>query len=127
MRSLDRSIKANKTSHWHLLAALKYRKTEPGCDDSLNLALNSAADEKTRKYIQREWVATKHLWANYKRIYSCLLLQVTTTNTVESWHNSLKKSAGSTQKRHLWSLQGCSIHIHEKSTQSDARAEKKCQ
>lgn len=88
------------------------------------MALNSAADDKTRKYIQREWVATKHLWANYKRIYSCLLLQVTTTNTVESWHNSLKKSAGSTQKRHLWSLQGCCIHIHEKSTQWDARAEK---
>lgn len=43
MRTLDRTMKANKTSHWHLPAALKYRKTEPGCDDSLNLALNSAA------------------------------------------------------------------------------------
>ncbi len=61
MRTLDRTIKANKTSHRHLLSALKYRKTEPGCDDSLNLALNSATDEKTRKYIQREWAATKNL------------------------------------------------------------------
>lgn len=100
MKTLDCTMKANKTSHWHLLAALKYWKIEPGCDNSLNSALNLAEDEKTQKYIQRDWVATQHLWANYKHIHSCFL-QVT---TVESWYNFLKKLARNTQKRHLWSL-----------------------
>jgi hypothetical protein len=37
----------------HLYDALYFRKTEPGCDDSINKALKAAPIDK-RQYIKRE-------------------------------------------------------------------------
>ena len=81
-----------KITKKHLYDALYFRKTEPGCDDSLKKTMTSASMKK-RQYIQREWVMTKQKWANYARQHSCLLLQCMTTNAVESWHASIKKHA----------------------------------
>ena len=76
MRSLDRALKTQKAARNHLIAALKYRKTSLGCDDSIERAFQAATNEKTRRYIKKEWQNTKALWANYARTHSCLLLQV---------------------------------------------------
>ena len=93
-RTLNRKLGGErcKIAKKHLYDALYFRKTEPGCDDSLKKALKSAPMEK-RQYIEREWVLTKQKWANYAHQHSCLLLQCMTTNAVESWHASIKKHA----------------------------------
>lgn len=58
----------------------------------VNLAILAAPTSK-KAYLKREWLNNKHLWANYARQHSCLLLQNMTTNAVESWHSSLKTHA----------------------------------
>ena len=74
------------------LYALYYWKTSIRCEDSINLAIQAApANKKT--YLKREWLNNKHLWANYARQYSCLLLKNMITNIVESWHSFLKTYA----------------------------------
>ena len=93
-RTLNRKLAGPqcKTAKKHLYDALYFRKTEPGCDDSIAKAMQAAPANK-REYIEREWMQTKSQWANYARQHSCMLLQCMTTNAVESWHASIKKHA----------------------------------
>ena len=95
-RTLNRALGGDKCkkSKEHLYKALYFRKTRPGCEDSINEALVAAPDDETRKYITKQWWDTRAMWANYARQHSCLLLQIMTTNIVESWHASLKKHGG---------------------------------
>lgn len=72
-----------KKSFEHLYKALYYRFTEQGCLESIGAAI-TAAPESKKEYICRDWLETKHLWAYYAHQHSCLLLQVTTTNPIES-------------------------------------------
>jgi hypothetical protein len=50
------------------------------------------------KYIYNEWKLTRAKWAFYPRSYIPLLIQIATTNLVESWHNSLKKPSQTAKK-----------------------------
>jgi hypothetical protein len=60
------------------------------------------------KYIFNEWFLTRKMWAAYARQHSPLLMQITTTNAVEAWHNSLKRGSSTTaQVRTQMSLKGC--------------------
>jgi hypothetical protein len=79
-RTLNRTLAGDKhkAAQKHLIAALKYRQTKPGCEESIELAMKAACDEKTRDYIHKEWFTTREKWANYPRTHSCLLLQVST-------------------------------------------------
>lgn len=93
-RTMNRTLAGDacKEARRHLYSALYYRKTSMGCEDSINSAIQAApANKKT--YLKREWLNNEHLWANYARQHSCLLLQNMTTNAVESWHSSLKTHA----------------------------------
>ena len=112
-RTLGRALSGNtcKQVRKHLYAALYYRLSEPGCDDSIKSALAAAPNQKTKDYIQKEWVATKRQWAYYARQHSSLLLQVPGTNPVESWHASLKKHAKGKKAVHKFSLLGCASHV----------------
>ena len=69
----------------HLYGTLYYQKTSMECEKSINLAIQVAPTNK-KIYLKREWLNNKHLWANYVRQHSCLLLQNMTTNIVESWY-----------------------------------------
>ena len=40
-----------KNSRKHLLAALKFRKTSIGCEESIKAAIEAAPDDETAKYI----------------------------------------------------------------------------
>lgn len=98
-RTLNRTLAGDKCkkARKHLYDALYFRKTEPGCEDSISKALIAAPKEK-RDYIEREWLQTRAQWANYARQHSCILLQCMTTNVVESWHSSIKKHAEGNKK-----------------------------
>ena len=51
MRTLNRKLKKEPVALKHLLKALKYRKSLPGCDQELELAMNGTRSDKTKKYI----------------------------------------------------------------------------
>jgi hypothetical protein len=67
-------------------------------------------NRKIEAYIRKEWWDTMASWANYARCHSTLLLQVPSTNVVESWHASLK-SGGAKAQMPRWSLRGLIEHI----------------
>ncbi len=85
LRTLRKALpgEANQRCREHLMAALYNRKTKPGCEESIQAAIN-AAPEHRRSYVEKEWWSTRAEWANYARCHSPLLLQVPSTNVVES-------------------------------------------
>ena len=123
-RTLGRRLQteACKEARKHLYAALYYRLSEPGCDDSINKAIRAAPNQQMKDYIQKEWVPTKRQWAYYARQHSSLLLQVPTTNPVETWHSSLKKHAEGKRAIKKFSLLGCAIHVLKIGDQWEQRA-----
>src|SRR6266498_627323 len=60
-RTLLRKLpgKKNKACVGHLIAALKFRQTQPGYEDSIEYAIKTAPDNKTRDYIRKEWWETR--------------------------------------------------------------------
>ena len=69
----------------HMLSALKNRRTQLGCDNSLEQAIAAYKCDKDKAYIRTNWVKTKPLWAHYARDHSPLLLQV--CNLLLTWLN----------------------------------------
>jgi len=50
-----------KDTRQHLITALKYRRTKPGCDESIELALRACTKEADKTYIRDNWVKVKKL------------------------------------------------------------------
>jgi hypothetical protein len=65
-----------------------------------------------------------HLWAHYIREHSPLLLQVPTTNLVESWHSVLKGKSATKSTLDQLSLLGIAKHVLTIAKEYDLRAEK---
>lgn len=105
-----------------LRAALYNRRTRLGCQQSLEEALAAAPTLKMKEYIQKEWVDTAPAWAHYARCHSSLLLQISTTNSVEGWHSALKH--GVKQSMLTWSLRGIIRHLADIAHSYDKRSEK---
>lgn len=95
----------------HLITALKWRKTAYGARESVLAAIKAIRTEKMKQYIENEWLSTLPQWANYAREHSPLLLQVTTTNPVESWHSVLKSKGTTKSELQRFSLEGLIKHI----------------
>jgi hypothetical protein len=97
-----------------------HRRTRPGCEESLQQAIDLAPTHTVRNYIMKNYVNNTEKWALYARQHSPLLLQVTTTNAVESYHSELKST---TSPSH--GLIGASIKtakLDEKKSQDAKRA-----
>ena len=63
-RTLQRKLAHAQKFKKHPISALKYRRTQPGCIDSINAAIKDAPNITTRKYIERYWLKTRRSWAN---------------------------------------------------------------
>lgn len=61
----------------HMVAALRARRTKAGCMESIQAAME-AANDKDRRYIERNWKDCTALWARYARDSVPLLAQVCT-------------------------------------------------
>lgn len=103
------------------MAALYNRKTKPGCEESIQSAMQAASSHQ-QQYLQKEWWNTRADWAHYARCYSALLLQVPSTNAVESWHASLKFNVKKEMRQ--WSLLGLVKHLSNIAVQWDRKAAK---
>jgi Zinc finger SWIM domain-containing protein 1/3, RNaseH-like domain len=90
-RTLMRRLSYAPESRKYLNSAMFYRKTEGGCIEDINLAVNAAPNETTKQYIINEWLNDRFAWAMFARQHSGILLQVTTTNPVEAWHKQIKQ------------------------------------
>ena len=100
-----------KASYTHLFSALYYRTTKEGGDGEILKALEKAPDDKKKEYIRQQWWRTRRLWAHYARQHSPILLQVPTTNPVESWHSSIKKAPEDKLTMSKFSLRGIDNHV----------------
>ena len=122
-RALQKALpgEANRRCREHLCAALYNRKTKPGCEESIQAAIKEAPP-KRQSYVEKEWWDTRAEWANYTRCHSALLLQVPSTNVVESWHASLK--LGVKREMTRWSLLGFIERLANTATQWDRKAAK---
>ncbi|KAI9704232.1 MAG: hypothetical protein M1836_007093 [Candelina mexicana] len=63
-----------KKAYCHLRAALRYRRTGPGCEESINAAIDAAPEDK-KDYIYKEWWKTRKQWAMAYQSHFSLLLQ----------------------------------------------------
>jgi hypothetical protein len=125
-QTLKRRVKGSQAANKarkHLIAALKYRKTKPGCKESIQAAINEAP-ERLKNYIEKKWWDTRELWAFYARQHSPLLLQIPTTSPVESWHSVLKCKAITKSQLARFSLLGIAKHIMAYAKNFDLRATK---
>ncbi|KAI1436370.1 hypothetical protein GGR50DRAFT_693366 [Xylaria sp. CBS 124048] len=113
-RTLKRKLSSSRyqTCLEHMLAALKFRRTETGCDESIELALQSLqaqGDMKMMEYIIENWKERKPMWANYAREVSPLLMQINSTNALEGYHSAIKYNNKSALSQ--YSLVGTTKHI----------------
>jgi hypothetical protein len=120
-RNLDKCLAgpANQAAKQHLLAALYHRRTRLSCEESIESAIRAAPAAK-KEYIRKECWNTRSDWANFNRCHSMLLLQVPSTNSVESWHASLKHGVKAAMAK--WSLSGLIQHIANCAEQWDRKA-----
>ncbi len=105
----------------HLMAALYNQKTKPECEESIHAAID-AASPRQKYYFEKEWWITRADWAHYARCHSALLLQIPSTNSVESWHASLKFKVK--KKMRQWSLLGFVKHLANIEVQWDRKTAK---
>jgi len=66
-----------------------HRRTRSGCEENIQEAIH-LAPQPIKKYITKNYANNTEKWALWARQHSPLLLQVTTTNAVESYRSELK-------------------------------------
>src|SRR4051812_30156404 len=69
-----------------------HKRTKIGCEKLVQDAINNCAIPAIRNYIKRNYMKNTQQWALWARQHSPLLLQVTSTNPLESYHSELKRS-----------------------------------
>ena len=110
--TLKRNLSAHncRACYLHLINALYYRTTQQGGEEEICKAMEKAPDDKKKDYIRQHWWRNRRLWAHYARQHSPILLQVPTTNPVESWH-SFKKAPEDKLTISKFSLLGIASHV----------------
>jgi hypothetical protein len=128
MRTIKRKLgtSVDTKSRGNLMAALCTRRTAIGARDSIDKAIEAAANSEKASYICDNWLKILPIWANCSREYSALLLQVLTTNANEAYYRSLKALAKITKLtiRPKYSLSGIISLIIQCDSKYKSRAQK---
>ncbi|CAG8571756.1 15275_t:CDS:2, partial [Cetraspora pellucida] len=69
-----------------------HKRTKIDCDMFVQKAINECTLSPVKKYISRYYSENTHQWALWARQHSPLLLQITSTNALESYHSELKRT-----------------------------------
>lgn len=93
-RTLQRNLPSYGKSYELMLQAM-YKTTHIGCEQLIQEAITSLSLEAKKTYIRRYWIKNTSKWALWSRKHSPILLQVTSTSPVESYHAVLKKKGNS--------------------------------
>ena len=73
------------------MIAMMHKRTKIGCESLVQDAINRCSVSSIQNYIKRNYTKNTEKWALWARQHSPLLLQVTLTNPLESFHSKLKK------------------------------------
>ena len=73
-----------------------HKRTRPGWEQVVRDAIAACPVEDVRRYIERNYLRTTEKWGLHARQHSPLLLQVTSTNALESYHSQLKHDSSKT-------------------------------
>lgn len=79
----------DKKTRDSMIAAM-HKKTKIGCEKLIEDAVNSCPVPAIKNYIKRNYMKNTSQWALWAQQHSPLLLQVTSTNPLESYHSELK-------------------------------------
>jgi hypothetical protein len=88
MRTWLRKISHEEARNKMLLAM--HKRTKIGCEQMVQQAIAACDAGFVKNYIMRNWTKNTEKWAMYARTQSPLLLQVSSTNALESYHSELK-------------------------------------
>jgi hypothetical protein len=69
-----------------------HKITKIGCDELIQQAIDECQVPAIKKYILRNYIKNTNQWALWARQHSPLLLQITSTNAIESYHSELKRT-----------------------------------
>jgi hypothetical protein len=90
MRTLLRHL-GNDPNCRKLLLQAMHARTSFKCETLINQAISINRNGK-KQYIRKRWnLERSRMWATWSRTHSPILLQVTTTNSVENYHSELKR------------------------------------
>ena len=90
MRTWMSKIYEKKTKE--AMIGAMYKRTKIGCEQLIQNALQLCPVPAICNYIKRNYMKNSHQWALWARQHSPLLLQVTSTNALESFHSELKRT-----------------------------------
>ncbi|CAB4477296.1 unnamed protein product [Rhizophagus irregularis] len=72
-----------------------HKRTKIGCEKLIQEAINNCPVPTIQNYIRRNYMRNTQQWALWARQHSPLLLQITSTNPLESYHSELKRKTSS--------------------------------
>lgn len=75
------------------MIAAMHKRTKIGCESLVQDAIDKCTVPSIQNYIRRNYMRNTQQWALWARQHSPLLLQVTSTNPLESYHSELKRSS----------------------------------
>ena len=90
MRTWMAKIYDTKARETMILAM--HKKTKIGCEQLIQEAIRLCSVPAICHYIKKNYTHNNHQWALWARQHSPLLLQVTSTNALESYHSELKRT-----------------------------------
>jgi hypothetical protein len=96
--------------------------TEIRCRELCGLAMGTAKDEETQKYIQTHWLETAEKWGMFARRHSPLLLQVVSTNVCEAWRQKLKGTGIEKERTRVLGICDMIGHIMNQAKDIDNKA-----
>jgi hypothetical protein len=82
-----------KTRDYMIMAM--HKRTKIGCEKVIQDTLDACPVPAIKNYIRRNYMNNTHQWALWSRQHSPLLLQITSTNPLESYHSELKRKTSS--------------------------------
>src|SRR5205085_6887727 len=82
-----------KKKIWDIMIAAMHKRTKIGCESLVQDAIDKCTVPSIQNYIRRNYMRNTQQWVLWARQHSPLLLQVTSTNPLESYHSELKRSS----------------------------------
>ena len=77
------------------MVAAMHKRIKIGCEKLIQEAIDNCAVSSIQNYIKRNYMKNTERWALWARQHSPLLLQVTSTNPLESYHSEIKRLTSS--------------------------------
>ena len=77
------------------MIAAMHKRTKIGCEQLVQGAINKCPIPAIQNYIKKNYTKNTQQWALWARQHLSMLLQVSSTNPLESYHSELKRLTSS--------------------------------